>query len=304
MRGAAAAAALLAWMTASPQQPFRVGVDAVRVDVMVKDGNRPVAGLTLADFALRDSGVVQQIDAVSFEEAPLSVLLALDTSRSVAGQPLQHLKQAAAAVNALLRPGDRAAVLTFAQEVDLAASWDANREQTDYAIARTEAAGSTALHDAVFTALTLRDPQPGRPLVLVFTDGDDTASWLPGSTVIDLARRTDVVVYGVGLRGHTARQTGYLVDFQSGLQPDIPPVVPSELRKSFLPVLAEETGGKYLDTDRSERLREAFVQILTEFRSRYWLSYVPRGVEAGGWHPIEVKVKGKGTVTARRGYQR
>jgi VWFA-related protein len=304
VKGVVAAAALLAGITAAAQQPFRVGVDAVRVDVMVRDGNRPVAGLTLADFELRDSGVVQQVDAVSFEDAPLSVLLALDTSRSVAGQPLQHLKQAAAAVNALLRPGDRAAVLAFSQEVDLASDWDATREQTDYAIARAEAAGSTALHDAVFVALTLRDPQPGRPLVLVFTDGDDTASWLPGRTVLDLARRSDAVVYGVGLYSSTSRQTGYLVDFRSGLQPDIPPVLPSELRKSFLRVLADETGGKYLDTDRSDRLREAFVQILTEFRGRYWLTYVPKGVEAGGWHPIEVKVRKKGTVTARRGYQR
>jgi VWFA-related protein len=156
----------------------------------------------------------------------------------------------------------------------------------------------------VFVALTLRDPQPGRPLVLVFTDGDDTASWLPGRTVLDLARRSDAVVYGVGLYSSTSRQTGYLVDFRSGLQPDIPPVLPSELRKSFLRVLADETGGKYLDTDRSDRLREAFVQILTEFRGRYWLTYVPKGVEAGGWHPIEVKVRKKGTVTARRGYQR
>ena len=44
---------------------------------------------------------------------------------------------------------------------------------------------------------------------------------------------------------------------------------------------------------------------MTEFRTRYLLTYTPRGVDAGGWHPIEVRLKNKkGKVTARRGYMR
>lgn len=303
-RASVAAAVLLAGMTSAAQQLFRVGVDAVRVDVLVRDGDRVVQGLTAADFELRDSGVLQRIDTVSFEETPLSVLLALDTSRSVAGEPLHHLKQAAAAAATSLHARDRAAVLTFSQEIDLAADWTADRAQILYAIDTVEAAGSTALHDAVLAALTLEDPESGRPLVLVFSDGDDTASWLPGSAVLDLARRSSAVVYGVGLRGRMEPATGFLVDVRSGLQPDIPKVAPPELRKSFLPTLAAETGGKYIETDRSDRLRDAFVRVLTEFRGRYWLTYSPTGVAADGWHPIEVTVKKRGNVTARRGYRR
>jgi hypothetical protein len=113
------------------------------------------------------------------------------------------------------------------------------------------------------------------------------------------------VVYSVGLRRVPVRKLGYLVDFRSGLQPDVPRVVPSEMTKSFLTVLAEETGGKYTDTERSDQLRETFVQILTEFRSRYVLTYIPTAVETGGWHRIDVKLKNrKGNVTARRGYLR
>ena len=82
----------------APQQTFRVGVDAVRVDVLVTDGNRPVGGLTADDFELRDSGVRQRIEAVDLGGVPLSVMLALDTSVSVWGQPLQNLKEAASAV--------------------------------------------------------------------------------------------------------------------------------------------------------------------------------------------------------------
>jgi len=305
MRGIIPAGVAVVALTLSSQQTFRVSVEAVRVDVLVMDGNRPIGGLTPTDFELRDSGVLQRIDSISFEDAPLSVMLALDASSSVRGQPLENLKQAAFAVAGLLRAGDRAALLTFSEEVDLSSEWTADRQQLERAIERTRVSGSTALHDAAYAALTLKDPQAGRALVLMFSDGDDTASWLPGQTVLDIARRSDAVVYGVGPRTALVRKLGYLVDFRSGLQPDIPRVLPSELMKSFLTALAEETGGKYIDTERSDRLRDAFVQIVTEFRSRYVLTYTPAGMRAAGWHPIEVKLKNKkGEVTARRGYLR
>ena len=303
----AAVAALLAALsfTVAAQQTFRVGVDAVRVDALVLDGNRPVAGLTAADFELLDSGVPQRVDSITFEDVPLSLMLALDASGSVRGAPLEHLKQAAAAVTDLLKPGDRAALLTFAEEVDLSCDWTSDREQLKRAIASTAAAGSTALHDASFAALTFKDAMAGRALVLVFSDGDDTSSWLSGQTVMEIARRSDAVIYGVGLRTESATRLGYLVDFRSGLQPDIPSVVLPLLTQPFLMALADETGGKYLEAERSDRLREVFVRIMTEFRSRYLLTYTPTGVDAGGWHPIQVKVKNKrGSVTARRGYLR
>lgn len=305
MKGVAAAALAAMALTTSAQQTFRVSVDAVRVDVLVTDRNRPVAGLTPADFELRDSGVVQQLDSVSYEDVPLSMLLALDASGSVRGRPLADLKQAGATAAGLLRPGDRGAVVTFAEEVDLASDWTPDHQQIAGAIERTQAAGSTSLHDAAYAALTLRDPQPGRLLILIFSDGDDTASWLSGQAVIDAAGRSDAVVYTVGLGTAATGKFGYLVDFHSGLQPEIPPVLPRELTKSFLTALAEQTGGKFIAIERSDQLRATFAQIVTESRSRYLLTYIPSGVEAGGWHPIEVKLKGrKGHITARRGYLR
>ena len=306
MRSIAAATLAVAALTgASWQQTLRVNVDAVRVDVLVMDGNRPVGGLTGADFELRDSGVVQRVDSVAFEDVPLSIMLALDASASVRGQPLDNLKEAASALVALMQPADRAALLTFSEEIDLRADWTADAKQLERAIAGTQASGSTALYDAAYAALTLKDPAAGRPLVLMFSDGEDTASWLPGRTALDAARRSEAVVYVVGLRAAAMAWPGYLVDFRSGPQPAIPNVMPSALSASFLAALAEDTGGKYLEAGRSERLGEAFTQIVAEFRSRYLLTYTPRGVDAGGWHPIDVRTKNrKGTITARRGYLR
>jgi VWFA-related protein len=279
-------------------------VEAVRVDVLVTDGNRPIAGLTAADFELRDSGVPQRIDSVALEDVPLSIMLALDTSESVAGAPLLHLKTAAAAVLDLLRKEDRAALLTFSHEVKLRSPWT---EPTGLLapIALTDAGGATSLHDAAYAALMLKDERPGRSLVLVFSDGDDTSSWLPGAAVIDLARRSDSVVYAVGLSSRTGLIPGYLVDFSSGLQAPPPHVTVAALTGRFLAALAAETGGRYVDAENSRELRDTFVRIVTEFRSRYLLMYTPRGVDSGGWHPLEVKLEGKrGKVTARRGYLR
>lgn len=293
---------------------FRVSVDAVQVDVLVTDGGRPVTGLSVADFELRDAGVVQQIDALAMEDVPLSVMLSLDTSDSVEGRPLAHLKEAARAVVGLLRPADRAALITFSDSVRLQMDWTGDHAALEAAIQRTTSQGSTALHDATYAALSLRDTRPGRTLVLVFSDGADTSGWLPGATVLDIARRNDAVVYAVTLTSRDGRVHGYRLDFHSGIQAPVdlrefPNVRMSTgnlaLSESFLDALTDETGGQVVNATRSELLRETFVQVVTEFRSRYLLTYSPRGVEKGGWHPVEVRLKGRaGKVTARKGYLR
>jgi Ca-activated chloride channel family protein len=295
--------ATLALPGAAVAQRFRVSTEAVRVDVLVRDGDRPIAGLTANDFEVRDSGVPQQIDAVSFEDVPLSVMIALDTSDSLMGPALDHLRDAAAGALALLRREDRAALVTFTHRLWRRVSWTHDHQQLQAALLQVQPAGATSLHDAAYIALTLKDDQPGRPLVLLFSDGQDTTSWVGGPYAIEAARRSDAVVYAVGLGSSTRRAPGYRLDFRSGVQPDIQGVVPTALAEPFLSALAEDTGGAFLTTDRSEKLRETFVRIINEFRTRYLLTYTPRGVEAGGWHSIEVKLKGRrGSVTARRGY--
>jgi hypothetical protein len=80
----------------------------------------------------------------------------------------------------------------------LRSDWNADADTLRGAVADLRGAGGTSLWDAVFAALTLRDETPTvRRLVLVFSDGDDTSSWLPRNSVLDKARRTDGVVYAV-----------------------------------------------------------------------------------------------------------
>jgi VWFA-related protein len=280
-------------------QRFRSGVEVVSIDALVTDGGRAVTGLKAGDFQLRDNGVLQTIDSVTVDEAPVSMLLALDTSNSVEGPTLDHLKQAAVTAVDALAPDDRAAVMTFADAVTLRADWSAPTAATRTAIASADAGGSTSLYDAGYAALTLQDSLPGRrSYVLLFSDGGDTSSWLPASAALERARRSDAVVYVVTRR---APRPDVRLEYRSGIELWAAPGSPSD--RPAMIELAAITGGHVFVVERAEELRAAFAAVVSQFRSRYLLTYRPQGVESAGWHAIDVKLtSGRGAVTSRRGY--
>lgn len=300
------ALAVLAAGSRQSTQVFRSGVDAVQVDVLVTDGRRPVAGLTAADFELLDSGVQQRLSALATADVPIAMLLALDTSTSVEGSTLRHLKEGAQAAIQTLVPPDRAALLIFANDVRVQARWGSRAAPLLAGLAAARAGGSTSLYDAAFTALLLRDEVPGhRSMVVLFSDGADTASWLPARAVLDKAQRTDSVVYSVVMSARGGRDFEWKLQRRSGIELSPPPVGSIARGTPFLEELADITGGDTFRTERTGDLRDAFTRIVTQFRSRYLLTYTPEGVASGGWHPIEVKLKDKkGHVRARRGYSR
>jgi Ca-activated chloride channel family protein len=279
VKGAWAVALLVASavVTAAQTPTFSTGVEAVRVDVLVTEGDRPLLGLGPADFEVRDNGVRQEVSFVSAEKLPLNVILALDTSASVMGEPLEHLRSAGLAMLERLQPEDQAALVTFCHEVTLREPLTRDVARVRRGLAQIEPTGETAVIDGSYAAVLLGDTDVGRDLVIVFSDGVDTASWLPGERVLDAARRSDVVVYGVSVRGAE--------------------------RPEFLKELSELTGGGLLEVDSTRDLRAAFVGILDEFRHRYLLNYSARAVSPDGWHQLEVKVKRRrATVRARAGY--
>ena len=275
---------------------FKTRVAAVRVDALVTNGRRPVAGLTAANFELRDNGVVQAITDVHHETLPLNILCVLDLSGSVAGEPLAHLKQGVRSVIAALAGKDRAALLTFANRIELHAALTADRARLRALVDGVETGGTTALFDAVFAALALRETDEGRTLLLLFSDGRDTSSWLTARKLIDSARRTDVVIYAVTIRTVMPLVT---VEGKAVIRRR-PRPEPSE---RLLEALAEDTGGRVDFASDEAAVEATFLEVLREFRQRYVLSYEPTRVSDDGWHTIEVKLRGKpGEVRARRGY--
>jgi tight adherence protein B len=252
---------------------FRSGVEVVELDVSVTRGGQPVGGLKAQDFSLTDNGVGQVIDRVTLDQLPLSVLLALDTSQSVSGDRLRHLVDASEGLIHALRRDDRAGLLTFSHAIDLAVPMTDDVNQVVERLRAIEPTGSTALRDAVQIALDLRPRDRTRTLLLVFTDGEDTSSWLSASAVLDSARRAAVVVHVVRVQSDT-----------------------------FLDRLADVTGGRTWSATSDRQLRELFTRALEEMRARYLVTYTPRGVSKPGWHELRVKVKSGGDVTTRPGY--
>lgn len=305
-----AVAAPVAWQRPAP---FRSGADAVLLDVQVKAKGQPVAGLTAANFEVTDSGVPQQIHVIGYADVPVSLILALDVSASVRGNPLDELKAAAHAAIDTLRPGDEASLLSFSQRVSVRSPWTTDRAAIANDIGALTAGGRTSLYDAIVTAMALRDRAAGRVAVLVFTDGTDTSSWFDGPAVLDAARKADVIVYAISSEAGLVA-LGPAQTLRAG--PATPHVAATALREwfdleprlfpyAFLDKLADETGGETLYAGSGRDLTRAFSAMAADLRTRYLVTYTPTGVPASGWHPIEVRLKGKeGTIRARRGYTR
>ena len=287
---------------------FRTSAEAVVVDVQVLDGRRPLPGLTADSFELRDNGVVQRITSLATEQAPVSLVIALDVSGSVKGAKLSHLKQAARAAIAALRTEDEACILAFSDRLSLEAQWTSDASALASAVDRLQPGGATALNDAVFAALSTRPRKDSRALILVFSDGLDSSSFLDPHTVLETARATDAVVYGVSaaplLVANGERESLIMLRQRASLDRwfDSDPALFPQM---MLPRLATETGGEFIEIADTSRLAAAFSEVVTGFRTRYVVTYSPTGVSDSGWHGIDVRLKGKtGIVRARRGYQR
>lgn len=151
--------------------------------------------MTPRDFLLTDNGVAQEIESVVRDRLPLSVTLVLDTSQSVSGDRLAHLVAAGGELTRALRSGDRASLITFSHKVDLRVPMTGDMATIQQALAAMSGRGAAAPRDAVHLALELRARDQTRPLLLVFTDGHDTAIWLTEEAVLDSARRTGVVTH-------------------------------------------------------------------------------------------------------------
>jgi VWFA-related protein len=315
----ALALALVGASTASSQEvpTFATSVESVYVDVWVGHGATPLRELTAADFEVRDDGVPQQVEVVDTSHVPLHAVLVLDTSASVAGPALESLKAAARAFLAGLASDDRATLVTFSHVRRLGGPMAATPEQVSAALDAVAATGTTALRDAVFTGIELADPRRGRNVLMVFSDGGDRVSFLDETAVETAARETEVTIYVVDSAGRAdkvyARGSAFPTPFNVGgsSRPDAADTHRSQRTTifrahetaPFLRHLAEETGGQVFRTDSAAALDESFLGVLARVKGRYLLRYEPVGVRAGGWHKLEVRLKGRqADVSARRGY--
>lgn len=265
------ATATMAW---AGQAAFRSKIEAVEVDVAVTRGGTTVAGLTADNFVVTDNGVLQDVKATLLAAEPLRLTLVLDASKSVSGPRLASLVKAGRATVQALRLEDQVSLITFSQRVTSRVPMGRDRSAINAALTMLSGDGATALRDAAYLGLATASDDHSRALLLLFSDGLDTTSFLTEDTVLESAKRSNTVVHAVHFR------------------PD-----------AFLGRLAQITGGRTWSAESDRQLQELFGRVLDEMRARYLLTYSPSGPQKPGWHQIKVTLKGaRGDVIAKQGY--
>ncbi len=319
------------------QVRFRVTVEEVLVEAVVTDRNRPLGDLAAADFNLLDGGVRRDVRLVALEDLPVSVLFVMDMSESVTRERRRFLASAARQFAGQLSRNDRCAVMIFSTQPVLTHDFAGCSELPASPFPETGVIGGTALWDSLLLSTALVEAEPGRAVVIVFTDGEDTMSWTPEGFVEAALQGSEAVLYTVippDARGTTRRQYRYRNDdwvppsvarrrrigirrMNGGIAPDDLAVLlegprrtirpragmraPSELQ--LLRHVTELSGGRLVQSRDEERLVNAYGEILEEMQSRYVLAFAPDPNEPPGWRSLEVTVHREGaTVRARSGY--
>lgn len=182
------------------QQPsIKIGTNLVTVPVIVTDRyGRFVTGLTRNEFTVREEGVPQRIEDFSSTEAPFSVALLIDTSRSTQNK-LDKIRKAALTFIRQLLPNDRVMVVSFDEKVRFVCDFTNNHAELERAVKSLKTSYLTSLYDAIH--LTVNEKMSGvqgRKAIVILTDGVDTASkQATYESVIDLAASAGIISYTI-----------------------------------------------------------------------------------------------------------
>jgi VWFA-related protein len=200
--GAAPPPSLFPPGTARQDLTFAARTRTVRVPVSVLDqAGQPVMGLTSGDFRVSEDGKRQQVTLFSGERRPLRIALALDVSGSM-DHKIRETEKALEHFIALLEPQDEILAITFNDRPRVVQDFTSDRDRLARVFQFLEPVGGTALYDAAFEAVrrVAAGPAESKAVVLV-TDGVDTASLTSFASLRELARRTEVPIFSIGLAG-------------------------------------------------------------------------------------------------------
>ena len=280
------ASGALAVVAAQQTPVFRTGTRVVPLYVTVTDTQgRLVPDLTREDFQILDNDKPQQVTLFDNEPRPFSAVVMLDTSLSMTLN-LDFVKKGAEEFFARMMPDDRATVGSFNDKIQFAIDLTGDRDALVGALGDLGFGNPTRLYDAVDASLDQLQGLEGRRVVLVFTDGDDTASKYSLGRVLQRSRDEEVMVYAIGLESNL-NVGGQRIR----TRPD------RGLKK-----LAEETGGGFFELKQTSELGPTFTRVAQELRSQYLIGFTPPALD-GKVHKLEVRVSKPGlSARGRRSY--
>jgi Ca-activated chloride channel family protein len=274
-------------VAASAQQPtFRSSVRTVPVYTTVLDATgRLVPNLEKEDFTVLDNGKPVEVSLFSNESQPFTAVVMMDTSASMTAN-LKFLNRAAEQFLLRLLPVDKAQVGAFNDKIQLSGTFTNDRDDLIGALNDLQFGNPTRLNDAVATSLDVLQGVDGRRVILLFTDGEDTASRTRFRTVLERARDEEVMVYSIGLESEMFDGVRVIRTRPS-----------RDLRR-----IADETGGGYFELKQTDQLAPTFTRVAQELRSQYLIGFAPEALD-GKVHKLEVRLNKPGmTARARRSY--
>ena len=250
----------------------------VRAVVTVLDARGvPISGLTTSQFqAFEGKTRLTVAGAAAAQDASLglSVMIVIDISGSMAGEPLARAKQAATEFAAQLGPNDEAALISFSDKVTPLVGLTKDRQKLTAAIAALQAAGGTALYEAAQTSAFLTGvAHAPRGAIVLLTDGENDA---PGSKAtpdgaLAVAKSAGVPIFTIGF----------------GASPDA----------SYLQQLSTATQGQYRAATTGN-VSSVYADLATLLRSQYVVTIQAPGVADGKDATLQVIVFAAGTPTA------
>jgi len=261
-------------LAAQDDKPLRLDVKLVSLFVNVTDRNGAIVGsLTQDDFKILEDGRPQKIAVFERQsEMPLELTLAIDTSSSTYKD--RGLEQAAAKkfVHAMMRPQDRMSVIQFNTYVDELSGFTNNVAQIDRGLDHMRGAGGTALYDAIYAGSQALGRKQGRKVLVLVSDGGDTAKSSTYEDAQEQALRNEVMIYSiidVPIEASAGRDIG---------------------GEHAMITLSEQTGGKYFYAYEGG-LDKAFERVSEDLRTQYMIGYYPRDQKPGvPFHRVEVTI--------------
>jgi VWFA-related protein len=258
----------------SPAADFQASARLVEVYVSSPGEHSASKG----DFKILDNGKPAAIGHFENDSAAVSVALLLDASNSMT-PAMASLRKSACALASNLRPIDSSAVFGFGETMTELQTWTHEADAAKRAVLSLRTHGATELYDALVRLIYEMAGRTGKKAIVVFTDGDDTASGLSSDQAVRRAKEKGIPIYTVA---HGAALT-------------------RRLFVERLAAMAKATGGLSFAIREPREIGPVFERISQDLSHGYLLSFSPDEDPGGAWHTLQVTMRGK-AVRAREGY--
>ena len=244
----------------------------------------------------------QEISLFVQESVPVHVALLIDVSGSVENE-WGSIRNAARRFAAALSPNDRLAIIAFNFQPRLILDWTADFKLADKAMGKILPKGSTALFDAIYVAFDdLFAKVDGKKAVILLTDGFDNSSQVQYESMLDLAVRSNALIYVVSETQALRDNLDYL-NRKENARIDINPMDFAAV-DNMLKHLTWQTGGRVLYPQTFGDLGNAYTEVAEELANQYAIGYIPHNrIKDGRYRQVKVEVnRADVRLSTRPGY--